>query len=180
MRRVEVVAYDPAWPAMFEREAAVLREVFGDEVVAIHHMGSTAVPNLRAKPIVDIMLVVADIERVDAYNPQMEALGYEPRGEFGLPRRRYFPKDVDGMRVFQVHTWQAGDIEVERHLAFRDYLRAHPETAVAYGNLKTELAAKYATDREKYMDGKDPFIRDLERVALAWSRGEADPGEPRS
>ncbi len=175
MRRVEVVAYDPAWPVLFEREAAVLREVFGAEVVAIHHMGSTAVSGLRAKPIVDILLVVRDIERVDAFNPQLIALGYEPRGEYGLPRRRYLPKTVDGVRVVQVHTWQDGDEEVERHLAFRDYMRAHPDAAAEYGALKTALAAQFADEREKYIDGKDAFVREMEQRALAWRRASGGP-----
>ena len=98
-RIVEVLPYDPGWIALFAAEASLLRSVFDHEVVAVHHIGSTSVPGMKAKPIIDVLLEVRDIERVDAYNEPMRQLGYEPRGEYWLPRRRYFPKTVNGRRT---------------------------------------------------------------------------------
>ena len=125
-RVIEVVPYDPQWIARFEEEANLLRPVFGEEVVAIHHIGSTSIPGMTAKPIIDILLEVRDIDCIDAFNAAMGRLGYEARGEYGLPRRRYFPKTVNGQRTVHVHTWERGDDEIKRHLAFRDFMIAHP------------------------------------------------------
>ncbi len=171
-RQIEVVAYDPSWPQRFSAEADQLRAVFGAEVVAIHHIGSTSVPGLAAKPIIDILLEVADIERVDAHNDAMRALGYDPRGELGLPRRRYFPKTIDGVRLVHVHTWQTGDPEIDRHLAVRDYLRAHPAEADAYGQLKQRVSAEVAGDSERYVAGKDAYVVALQARAVTWTNKE--------
>src|SRR5947209_8072592 len=122
--RVQVVAYRDEWVELFRREAEQLGRVFGDELIAIHHIGSTAVPGLQAKPVIDMLPVVRQIERVDAFDPAMRALGYEPMGEYGIPGRRYFRKGGDD-RTHQAHAFQQGDPNVERHLAYRDYLRAH-------------------------------------------------------
>ena len=89
MRHIIVVPHDPAWAGAFEDEAALLRPVFGDNLVAMHHIGSTAIPGIHAKPVIDMLPVVKDIAAVDSLNPQMEALGYEPMGEYGIPGRRF-------------------------------------------------------------------------------------------
>ena len=169
-RRIEVRPYDPRWTTLYRSEADILQTLFGPEVVALHHIGSTSVPGLPAKPTIDILLEVHDIDAIDGYNDRMRALGYEPRGEYGLPRRRYFPKIVAGEHQFHVHTWQTGDLEIERHVAFRDYLIAYPYVADAYGGLKQELAARFADDRQKYMDGKHNFCQDVEATAVTWHR----------
>ena len=167
-RVVEVLPYDAGWVALFAREANLLRSVFGDEVVAIHHIGSTSIPGLAAKPIIDVLLEVRDIDRVDDFNESMQRLGYEPRGEYGLPRRRYFPKIIDGNRTVHVHTWESGDIEIRRHLAFRDFMIAQPQRAAAYESLKRELVDQYAGDREAYISGKHEFCVAMERKAMEW------------
>lgn len=143
--------------------------MLGDEVVAVHHIGSTAIPGISAKPIIDILLEVREVERLDDLGPEMAGLGYEGKGEFGLPGRRYFAKTTDGRRTHQIHAYTTGNPELERHLAFRDFMISHPENAEAYGRLKERLA-KEAADIESYMDGKDAFIKEMERRALAWSR----------
>lgn len=168
--QIEVTAHNPHWVTAFRDEAALLKSVFDEQALAIHHIGSTSVPGLPAKPIIDILLEVHDINAVDSYNEQMKKRGYEPRGEYGLPRRRYFPKTVGGKRISHVHTWQSGDPEVERHLSFRDYLISHPETSSRYGRLKAKLAAQFANDRESYINGKDIFCQQTERLAVAWTR----------
>ncbi len=166
--QIEVRPYDPTWPARFEAEAALLRTILGTEVVTVHHIGSTSIPGIKAKPIIDILLEVQDIERIDNYNAQMEIHGFMPRGEYGLPRRRFFPRTVNGRRTTHVHSWQNGDPEIKRHLIFRDYMCAHPSAAEAYGRIKTNLAAQFADEREKYSDGKYAFVQEMERKAIAW------------
>ena len=166
--KVEVVPYNPLWQQMFDEEAARIRMVLGKELVDIHHIGSTAVPGLAAKPVIDIMPVVKDIRQVDALNPLFGQLGYECMGEFGIPGRRYFRKGGEH-RTHQIHIFQEDNRQdIVRHLAVRDYLRAHPEDADRYAALKQELAARFPADIESYCDGKDAFVRQLQEKALAW------------
>ncbi|WP_053219995.1 GrpB family protein [Virgibacillus senegalensis] len=167
MRQVQVVPYKDQWPNLFLEEAVRIREVFGEEVIDIHHIGSTAVPGLAAKPIIDIMPVVRDIMQVDQYDRQMAAIGYEGKGEFGIPGRRYFRKGGDN-RSHHVHVFQQGDKGVTRHLAFRDYLRSHPDIARKYGAKKRELAGQFPTDMEAYINGKSQLVQEIEQMALAW------------
>jgi len=165
-RRVRVVPHDPAWKGVFEREAAALRSALGDEVLAVHHIGSTSVPGLRAKPTIDVLIEVGEIGKLDPLEPEITEGGYEAWGEYGIPGRRFFTKDRGPDPLCNVHVFEAGSPEVERHLAFRDHLIQHPETARAYGDLKEDLAEKFPTDMEAYMDGKDSFIKETERIAL--------------
>jgi len=171
MRRIiEVVPYDRRWPDRFSEEAEALEEVFGMEIVAIHHVGSTAIPGIRAKPIIDVLVEVRDLGRIDGFASEMSARGYIPKGEFGIPGRRFFIKGSETERTHHIHVFESGHPAAERHLAFRDYLRAHPEAARAYGNLKAELATEFRHDIEGYMAGKDAFIKEIERKATAWKR----------
>lgn len=171
LQTVDVVDPNPEWPTMFAVEAAWLKKIFGSNVVAVHHIGSTSIPNIKAKPIIDILLEVHDIEQVDSLNSQMEARGYVPYGEFGLAGRRYFPRTTNGRRSHNVHTYQSGNPGMVRHFAFRDYMIAHPEAAKAYSDLKADLAARFHDDFQAYMDGKDAFIQEYEQKALIWYEG---------
>jgi len=174
MRRVDVVAYDSGWPAAFEAAAGELRAAIGDNLLAVHHIGSTAIPGIFAKPVIDLLPVVANLSALDGRSAAMASLGYEVMGEFGIAGRRYFRRDdAAGVRTHHVHAFVDGSGEVERHLAFRDFMRAHPEHAATYGQLKRRLAASFPTDVEAYMEGKDALIKDLERRALAWRGGGA-------
>lgn len=168
VKLIEVVAHRPEWVAMFNDEAAKLRAVFGAQALAIHHIGSTSVPGLKAKPILDFLLEVDDIEQVDRFNVPMQKLGYEGMGENGLPRRRYFRKYNGDKHTHHIHTWQHEDIEIDRHLAFRDFLIAHPDRAAAYGELKSALVARFGGEREQYFAGKDSFCKETEQMALVW------------
>jgi len=170
--KVLVVPYDPAWPKRFEEEARAIRAILGEELTAIHHIGSTSVPGLMAKPILDIMPVVKAIHRVDGYDSAFEALGYQCMGEFGIPGRRYYRKGGEN-RTHQIHIFQQSDLEnVRRHLAVRDYLRTHPQEAADYGALKRRLALAYPEDIDGYCDGKDAFVKALEQRALAWKAAQ--------
>ena len=165
-----VTNYDENWVQLFKSEAKKVREIFKDEIVEIHHIGSTAVPNLMAKPIIDMMPIVKDIESVDSYNAKMMEIGYEPLGEFGLRGRRYFRKGGNN-RTHQVHIYQFdNELEIERHLAVRDYLRTHRKEAIEYGALKERLADQFSKDIEGYSAGKDEFVKNLEQRAIEWGR----------
>ncbi|HEU0301249.1 MAG TPA: GrpB family protein [Longimicrobium sp.] len=141
----------------------------GENVVAIHHVGSTAIPDIHAKPVIDLLVEVGDIAEVDGRSSAMESLGYEVMGEYGIPGRRYFRKDDrGGTRTHHIHAFQAGSEEVERHLAFRDYLIAHPADAQRYSELKRRLAREHPHSMDGYMDGKDGFIKEMDRRAARW------------
>ena len=168
-RRILVVAHDRAWRSEFEEEAERIARALGDIVVHLHHIGSTAIPGIFAKPIIDFLLEVDDIIELDNRSSAMEELGYAAKGEFGIPGRRYFRKnDAAGLRTHQVHAFKTGSAQVERHLAFRDYLIAHPIEAQTYGELKQKLAQEHPNDMQAYMDGKDAFIKEHEVKAIAW------------
>lgn len=174
MSKVEVVPHDPRWRAAFEAEAKHVASALGENVVAIHHIGSTAIPDIHAKPVVDLLVEVRDIPEVDGRSPAMESLGYEVLGEYGIYGRRYFRKDTrEGVRTHNVHAFEAGSAEAERHLAFRDYMIAHPGEAQRYSELKRKLAEEHPQSPDGYMDGKDGFIKEMDRRAAQWRTSQA-------
>jgi GrpB-like predicted nucleotidyltransferase (UPF0157 family) len=172
--KVEVVPHDPRWRDAFEAEAKQVAAALGGNVVAVHHIGSTAIPNIYAKPVVDLLVEVRDIAEVDGRGTAMESLGYEVMGEYGIPGRRYFRKDnQEGIRTHNIHTFAAGSAEAQRHLAFRDYMIAHPAEAQRYSELKRKLAEEHPQSFDDYMDGKDGFIKEIDRRAARWRTARA-------
>jgi GrpB-like predicted nucleotidyltransferase (UPF0157 family) len=172
MRKVEVVPPDRNWQNEFAIESALVVTALGDNVVAIHHIGSTAIETIYAKPIIDMLVEVRQIDRVDERNSYMQVLGYECMGEFGISGRRFFRKDnAAGIRTHHIHTFEANTAQVIRHLAFRDYIRSHPAAAQAYSELKQQLAHQYPTDIAAYMDGKAAFIHAIDLQAAADNLG---------
>ncbi len=163
-KTIEVAPYDPNWPHVFEKEAAVIKEALGHNCVAIHHIGSTSVPGLAAKPIIDMIPVVRDITKVDSYNAAMEDLGYKAMGEYGIPLRRYFQKGLD-YRPHNVHVFEQNNPEIDRHLKFRDWMRTHSEDRKAYAELKKNLAIRFKDDIFSYCLGKEDFIAAIDRKA---------------
>ncbi|MBA9026096.1 GrpB family protein [Peribacillus huizhouensis] len=149
----------------------LLQKIFGSELIEIHHIGSTSVKGLSAKPIIDIMIVVKNIHRIDNYNTNMIPIGYEPKGENGLKGRRYFQKGGD-KRTHHVHIYEIDNPAIERHLAFRDYLREHPDAVKRYGTLKEELSRLFPYEIHSYISGKEQLVLELERMAIAWYRKE--------
>ena len=164
---IKVVKYNPDWVRQFELESSQLKKMLGDELVHIHHIGSTAVPGLQAKPVIDIILEVRAIQNLDNRKIQFEALGYEVMGEYGIPGRRYFRKGGDH-RTHHIHAFQVDDSNILRHLAFRDYLIEHDEIAKEYGALKVLIAKRCNNNNEQYCDEKDAFVKEHEQKALAW------------
>ena len=161
-----------SWKQDFEIEAVNIRSVLGSSLIFLHHIGSTAIPGIYAKPIIDILAEVTSLEALDARVDGMQALGYESMGEFGIPGRRYFRKDdTSGRRTHHIHAFVHQSPQILRHLAFRDYLLAYPETAQAYSDLKRRLVQTCNGDIDAYVDGKDAFVKEVERKALAWVGG---------
>ena len=131
----------------------------------MEHVGSTAVPGLAAKPIVDIQVSVPAMAPRDRYARPLTELGYVFLPDPTDPEHEYFQKDVDGVRAFQVHVCPVGSEWERRHLQFRDHLRSHPEDAARYAELKRRLAAEHPNDIMSYVHAKTPFIREIEARA---------------
>lgn len=180
--RIVITPYDASWPALFEAEREALLSLLAPLDVSIEHVGSTAVPGLAAKPIVDLMLGCANIERLGAFIPALEGEGWEyvRAHEDRFPERRFLAKPRSRPRQFHLHAveWETGFWE--RHIAFRDYLRRHPDTASSYQRLKIALAARLGDDREAYTEAKAPFIAEVLRRARSEDRSRVRPRRPTS
>ena len=155
---VEVVDYDHDWLRLYAEERDRIRTAIGDAAVAIEHVGGTAVPGLPAKPVIDVMVGVEDIERAGPAVAALINLGYEyvPEFESELPDRRYFRRGTPD--THHVHMVAVSSDFFAEHLLFRDWLRDHPQAAEEYGKLKRGLASRHRFDREAYRAGKVPFI----------------------
>ena len=165
-QHITVLNYDPEWPLKYERERKAIAEILDGNGISIYHIGSTSVPGLAAKPIIDMMAVVRSLEKVDDARGKFSELGYEYLGEFGIAGRRYFRKGGDE-RTYQIHIFQADDWNnIERRLAFRDYMRTHEKERAEYAKIKTALAQRFPYDIDGYCDGKDAFVREMEKRAL--------------
>ena len=165
MREIVVVPYDEKWPEMFQAEHFLIQELLGDVVKNVHHIGSTSVPGLSAKPVIDILLEVSDINELDTYGSAMSRAGYVARGENGIPGRRYFIKGGD-QRSHQVHAFTVGNMQILRHLAFRDYLRENSDIAEKYAEVKHSAALLSRNDVHRYSALKANFIEHHLQLAL--------------
>lgn len=160
-RRIEVVPYDSNWPRLFEEESAKIKKALGDNCIVVHHVGSTAVPGLCAKPKIDIILVAKNIALI---GQDLEKLGYESRGEFNIPFRLGFSKRGALLNA-NLHVYEEENPEINLNLLFRDYLRNFPEALEEYANLKLNLVAQDSLHEKKnslfsgYNLGKDAFIK---------------------
>ena len=166
--RIEIASHDPAWADLAEREAERWIEALGAALDVVHHIGSTAVPGLAGKPVIDLLPVIAQGVDPDSLQERVHAMGYEWLGEYGLPRRRYCRRSspTTGKRLFHVHCWHAGDSEITRHLAFRDALRADPMLMGAYEARKRHCASLHRDDPSAYADCKAPWIDTVEARAI--------------
>ena len=164
---LELADYDPAWPARFDEMRARLADALGEVARRIDHVGSTAVPGLAAKPIVDIQVSVPSVDDEADFRHPIEAQGFALR--FIEPGHRYFRPPPGLPRLWQVHVCTIGSEWERSHLLFRDYLRAHPADAGRYAELKRRLAGEHRHDRIAYTDAKGPFIEQVLRRADEWA-----------
>ena len=164
-RKIEVVEYDCQWALHFEAEKVLLQSILPEGMIRIDHIGSTSVPGLMAKPIIDIMIEVTDITLLDNKEPEFVKLGYQARGENGIAGRRYFQKGGD-QRTHHIHAFQQGSEHLLRHRAFKHYLTNNPLVAKQYAKVKMQAAQNCHHDNERYMSLKDPFIEVHEKLAI--------------
>ncbi len=165
---VELAPYTAEWRRLFEEEKAGLHAAVGQYVLDIQHVGSTAIPGMIAKQIIDIGIAVRDFEEARVCIRPIEQLGYEYRGEQGIPRRHYFVKGDP--RTHHIHMNEIRSRDWEDQVLFRDYLIQHPELAEEYAGLKKELGRRYPTGPEAYQDGKASFIERVLRMARSRRR----------
>ncbi|MBA4158853.1 MAG: GrpB family protein [Gemmatimonadetes bacterium] len=158
-RTLHLVLYDRAWPDRFAAEATQLRAALGAAAVAIEHVGSTAVPGLAGKPVLDVAVAVTSAATADQGIPRLEALGYEYRGPYGEdPRRRYYVRDTHGVRTVQIHLYVLPAAAWCEKLAFRDALRADPALAAAYAAEKYRVAEAVGWNKRAYSRTKGRFV----------------------
>jgi GrpB-like predicted nucleotidyltransferase (UPF0157 family) len=166
---IEIVAYDPAWPGLFAELGRELRAGLGDVALRIDHIGSTSVPGLAAKPIIDVQVSVASFEPLAAFQQPLERLGYIYRADNPERTKRYF-REPPGRRRTHVHVRRVGSFSEQWALLFRDYLRAHPEVTAEYEAVKRRLAVRFREDRLGYTDAKGPITWEVIRRADAWAQ----------
>jgi GrpB-like predicted nucleotidyltransferase (UPF0157 family) len=167
---VRIVDYDSAWPVMAEQELRRIEDAVGDLAVRLEHVGSTAVPGLAAKPIIDLQLSVTAMEPRALYVAPLERLGYLFAPAPESPDHHFFAKPPERPRTHHLHVCRAGGEHELRHVAVRDFLRSHPDEAASYAALKREVVARQPQDRLAYIDGKDEYVTALEQRAVTWAR----------
>lgn len=165
---VELVAHNPGWNILAREQGRLLADVLGDLLITVHHIGSTAIPTIAAKPIVDLILVVKSLKEFDQYRQRIEAIGYQWRGEYGLVGRRYCTKadPTTGRKSIHLHGYQVGSPQIERHLAFRNYLLERPDLAHAYHQQKAHCQGLHGQDSRAYSLCKSEWIKRVEAEAL--------------
>lgn len=164
--KVRLTEFNEDWSKLYQKEVEFLKSVFREEVMKFEHFGSTAVYGMKAKPVIDMMCIVKDIEKIDLFNAQMESLGYDVAGEWGIAGRRLFRKGGEN-RTHHIHFYQHDNPQIERHLILRDYLRCHPQQVANYSRFKDELAKRFEYTKD-YSPAKRSFMKDMEQKALLW------------
>ena len=167
--RVTIVPYDPEWPGMFAKLGAALRGALGEVALRIDHIGSTSIPGMDAKPIIDVQISVASLDPVDPFRIPLESLGFVWRSNNPELTKRYF-REKPGERRTHIHVRKAGSFSQQFPLLFRDYMRVHTEEIRPYAEMKYRLAEQYGEDREGYTIAKGPFVWAVIRKADQWAQ----------
>lgn len=168
-----VLPHDPSWMQNFRDEARVLAAAVAPTDIGLHHIGSTAVPGILAKPVIDMLGETSSLGAFDRSSRRLEAIGYESMGAFGIEGRRYFRKSAaDGARTHHLHVYEIGSPQIARHLAFRDYLLAFPDRAAAYSELKSRILSGGSVT---YQEAKAAFVAALDAEAAAWRKSTGRP-----
>jgi Uncharacterized conserved protein len=177
-REMKVVCYNPEWARLFENERKILLDVFGELLPEIHHFGSTAIEKMFAKPTIDIMAVVSDIEQVDLFNDSMCHHGYIPKGENGIEKRRYFVKlNEDGENhAVHVHIYEKGNSHIASELMFRDFLRIDEDSFNEYESMKKRVSKQFLHSPGEYEDAKSECVMRIMDRAKVYYGFEGNKG----
>jgi GrpB-like predicted nucleotidyltransferase (UPF0157 family) len=176
--KVEIEPYNPDWSMMAVEISEKLAKVLGENLAAVEHIGSTSVPGLAAKPVIDLIPVVNNLTELDNQKNLLEGLGYKWHGEFGISGRRFCTyTSSSGKRLVHLHFFEKGAAAITRHLAFRNYLRAHPAIAKEYETEKRRAAQLHANDSLAYNDEKAAWVQHHEKEALTWHQHRNDSAE---
>lgn len=167
MRSIKLVTHDPHWACLYENEVAKLRLVLSRLIVSTHHIGSTAISGIKAKPVIDILMEVTCLDGLEKHAGDFKSLGYEAKGEYGIKGRRFFQKGGDE-RSHHLHIFESGNSELERHWLFVAFMNAHPDKAREYEALKTALSIEHKNSAEDYSQGKSAFIKAVDAEAIKW------------
>lgn len=172
---VKIVPYNSIRALIFEQEKQALQNMFGNRIFSIEHVGSTAVPGLPAKPIIDINAEITSLTDVQDFIEKLPELGYQylPKRSYPIPEyayRQFFIKGPESNRTHHLKLIERGSVELENSILFRDYLRTHADTREQYASLKRQLAEKYADDRDSYTESKSAFIQNIIRQARQAAR----------
>lgn len=170
-RTVKVVAHHPKWAEHFRQEKEILFQIMGPKLLDVRHIGSTSIPAMPAKPIVDILAAVKTLSDVEPFREDLIRVGYQDKGNGDVPGRRYFVKGGEGNRTHHLNFCEMNSWFWTSHLAFRDYLERHPDAAKQYAALKRALAVKFPDDRPAYTTGKEEFVRSILKLAANESSG---------
>ena len=169
MRTIILEQHNSDWSNSFQREIALIKPVFLENYAAAYHIGSTAIPSICAKPVIDILIAVRSIDRIDKYPPQLEKALYRAKGEYGLKGRRFFQKGNEVI-THHLHIFESGHSEIERHRLFVEFMKVHPDKAADYERLKIKLARKYKNQPDQYSQSKSTFIHAIDLEASAWKK----------
>ncbi len=179
-RKVEVVPYDTKWPELFKQEARQIQHVLGNHLREIYHIGSTAIPNMSAKPVIDIMLVCEDLDYIDVITEKLNSLNYHNIRRQIIPHRSFFVRRQDehassiSQHSFHLHIHERGSPQIKRHVNFRDYVINHPDAARAYAALKMKLAEQFTDNMNAYVFGKDKLVQEIDTKAKLWLERKKD------
>lgn len=167
-REVELVPHNPDWSHQADEEAQRIMAGLSFPIIGIYHIGSTSVEGIKAKPILDFVIEVENLDDVIEGIAEFETLGYESKGEYGIPGRQFFTRDTNGDRTHHLHVFQSGHPDIERHIVFRDFLRANLDAAREYEKLKEKLAKRFPKQSSNYTAAKSDFILSMDEVARYW------------
>ncbi len=173
-RKVKIAPYNPKWPDFFEQEASRIRNTLGDHLKEIYHIGSTAIPNMLAKPIIDMLLVYNNLDEIDLIAEKLSKLNYYNLRRQIIPHRSFFIRRQGDNISFHLHIHEQGSPQIKRHVNFRDYVIHHPDDAQAYATLKTNLAKQFADDMNSYVFGKDKLVQEIDAKAKLWPKRKKD------
>lgn len=162
---VELEEYNIEWVKSFEKEKKLLEEVLKDKIISVEHVGSTSIPNLKSKPIIDICVGVKNLEDAVTFEKILEPYDYHFKGHQGVEDRYFYAKGPEENRTHYIHFEEVGSDSYQNHILFRDYLIHHPEYVKQYQALKEDLALKYPEERKKYTTGKSDFIKTVINLA---------------